>query len=117
MLRKTNGLFHGGWTYRRRAFADVRGYPFMQSGQDQALGSLLVDKQMPFVVPIGRPTYMYRYGVIPGGYNLSAMNKAEGYDRLRDFIPARYDADGTSLEEKTLVVSHDWVRLREEALS
>ena len=30
-------LFHGAWAFRREAFEQVGGYPFIQSGQDQGL--------------------------------------------------------------------------------
>jgi hypothetical protein len=75
-VREANGLFHGAWAFTRDAFLKAHGYPFMQSGQDQALTADPVE--LGFA-----PYYFYRWGTVKS-YHLSAMDRKQGYARLAD---------------------------------
>lgn len=83
--RKPNQyLFHGAWAFRRAAFEQVGGYPWIQSGQDQGLLRRFKAAKLRRADPIQRdprPSYVYRWGTTQCGWHLSAMG-ADGYARL-----------------------------------
>lgn len=76
-------LFHSGWAFTRKAFERVGGYPFMQSGQDQALGARFRRAGIDPSDPIARfsPYLIYRW-TTSDCWHLSAMDKQTGYQRL-----------------------------------
>lgn len=82
--RKANQyLFHGVWAFRRTAFHQVGGYPFIQSGQDQGLLRRFKSAKLRRADPIqfdARPSYIYRWYTAHSKH-ISAMG-ADGYDRL-----------------------------------
>jgi hypothetical protein len=87
-LKETNGLFHPAWAFTRDAFRDVHGYPFMQSGQDQALAGRLKAAGVPFADPIQAgfaPYFFYRWSS-SRSYHLSAMDRKQGYERLAERV-------------------------------
>lgn len=84
-----NGLFHSAWAFTREAFARVRGYPFMPSGQDQALAHLFQHAGIAAsdAITVGfAPFVVYRWRTT-NSYHLSAMNAGEGYARLAAMQP------------------------------
>lgn len=107
--RKENQyLFHGAWAFRRSAFEQVCGYPFIQSGQDQGLLKRFKAAKLRRADPIQfdeRPSYVYRWYTAHSSH-LSAMG-ANGYERLgatasdhvAEIKPA-WDRDWVSLHEK-----------------
>ena len=84
--RKTNQyLFHGAWAFRRTAFDQVGGYPFIQSGQDQGLLRRFKSAKMSRSDPIKsdpRPSYIYRW-YTTHSHHISAMG-SYGYERLSE---------------------------------
>lgn len=105
--KTTNGLYHGGWSFTRKAFDLVGGYPHMQSGQDQGLSTRMRESQVPFVDPLApdaRVSYIYRWFAVPRAYHLSAMDKQRGYDQLAKRPAQRVD-------ELIICQEQDWVRL------
>lgn len=89
--RKSNrSLFHGAWAFRREAFERIRGYPFIQSGQDQGLLHRFKNQKLRKVDQLrfdARPSYIYRWFTAHSNH-LSAMGR-DGYERLEDL-----DANG-----------------------
>jgi glycosyltransferase involved in cell wall biosynthesis len=99
-------LFHSAWAFTRSAFEKVHGYPFMQSGQDQALGDRFRQAGIQPSDPISHhsPYLIYRWST-SDCWHLSAMDKQTGYERLaayrhqtppiqqiRPFWPRKYEA-------------------------
>jgi glycosyltransferase involved in cell wall biosynthesis len=84
--RKDNQyLFHGAWAFRREAFEQVGGYPFIQSGQDQGLLRRFKAARLRRADPIQhnpRPSYIYRWHTAHA-HHISAMGP-DGYARLGD---------------------------------
>jgi len=82
--RKMNdSLFHGAWSFRRTAFDQVNGYPFIQSGQDQALLKRLKSGKLRNADPLKfdtRPSYVYRWFTAHSSH-ISALG-SDGYERL-----------------------------------
>lgn len=82
--RKSNQyLFHGAWAFRRAAFEQVGGYPFIQSGQDQGLLRRFKSANLRRADPVqhdARPSYVYRW-YTAHSQHISAMG-AGGYERL-----------------------------------
>jgi hypothetical protein len=79
-------LFHGAWTFTRAAFERVGGYPWIQSGQDQGLLRRFKSAKLRRADPLQhdpRPSYVYRWGTVPGNRHLSALG-ARGYESLAD---------------------------------
>lgn len=79
----TGGIYHGGWSFHRRLFEHVRGYPFIQSGQDQAFKALCVAAKCHVVQPLGGGvSYVYRWGSWPHvsqrGVNYEGMPEPVG---------------------------------------
>lgn len=69
------GMFHGAWSFSHELFDRVGGYTEMQSGQDQDLLRKFRKHGCDQLDPIehdARPSYIYRFGTIQGGYNLSS---------------------------------------------
>jgi glycosyltransferase involved in cell wall biosynthesis len=108
--RKNNQyLFHGAWGFRRKAFEQVCGYPFIQSGQDQGLLQRFKARQLKRADPIqvdSRPSYVYRWHTAHNQH-LSAMGK-DGYERLGQQplnniskIAPRWSQDWVLLHEKS----------------
>ncbi|CAN5494508.1 hypothetical protein BH11PLA2_BH11PLA2_22660 [soil metagenome] len=85
LQRKVNqGLFHGAWSFRRKSFDQVCGYPFIQSGQDQGLLKRFKKANLRRADPIQcdpRPSYVYRW-FTAHNLHISAMG-SDGYERLR----------------------------------
>lgn len=85
--KESGGLFHSGWAFSRKLFADVGGYPFMQSGQDQALagrfrrGRSDVELTADPVALGFEPFLVYRWATT-GSWHLSALDRRRGYERL-----------------------------------
>lgn len=92
--RKTNRyLFHGAWSFRRVAFDQMGGYPFIQSGQDQGLLRRFKADKLRRADPIQfdpRPSYVYRW-YTAHSQHISAMG-AGGYERLSEVTANRIDA-------------------------
>ncbi len=90
----TGGLFHAGWSYRRKAFDAVGGYPDeMSNGEDQGLAARLAAARTPEADPIAlgfEPFYVYRWGSsgAAGGWHLSGLGPA-GYQKLGAMSPAK----------------------------
>jgi len=81
--KANQSLFHGAWSFRRKAFEPVRGYPFIQSGQDQGLLKRFKAANLRRADPIqfdARPSYVYRW-FTAHSQHISAMG-TDGYDRL-----------------------------------
>lgn len=82
--RKSNQyLFHGAWAFRREAFEQVGGYPFIQSGQDQGLLRRFKAAKLRRADPIQfdpRPSYVYRW-FTAHSQHISAMGR-DGYARI-----------------------------------
>ena len=110
--RKENQyLFHGAWAFRRSAFDQVCGYPFIQSGQDQGLLKRFKAAKLRRGDPIqfdDRPSYVYRWYTAHSSH-LSAMG-ARGYERPGTFVAERV----THLEPRW---DRDWVQLHEQAIA
>lgn len=103
-------LFHGGWSFRRRAFETVHGYPFMQSGQDQGLLRRFKSSRLRRADPLqsdARPSYVYRWFTTTCRWHISAMGSG-GYERLAHRAVHVVDR----LEPRW---HRDWLRLHEEA--
>ena len=77
----TNGLYHGGWAFRRDAFYCVRGYGPHNNGEDQELAGRLHEAGVTVRDPCEHhePFYIYRYDNC--SYHLSYMDDA-GYREL-----------------------------------
>lgn len=62
--KENSYLFHGAWAFRCSAFAQVNGYPWIQSGQDQGLLKRFKEAGLRRADPITvdpRPSYVYRW--------------------------------------------------------
>ena len=90
-------LFHSAWAFTREAFERVDGYPFMQSGQDQALGARFRRAGIEPSDPIANypPYLVYRWST-SDCWHLSAMDKQTGYERL-----AAYRHQASPIEQIT----------------
>ncbi|MCA9175168.1 MAG: glycosyltransferase family 2 protein, partial [Planctomycetales bacterium] len=77
----TNGLYHGGWAFRKDAFYRVRGYGPHNNGEDQELAGRLHDAGVTVHDPCEhhQPFYIYRYDNC--SYHLSYMDDA-GYREI-----------------------------------
>ena len=77
----TNGLYHGGWAFRKDAFYRVRGYGPHNNGEDQELAGRLHESGVTVRDPCEdhEPFYIYRYDNC--SYHLSYMDDA-GYREL-----------------------------------
>lgn len=77
----TNGLFHGGWAFRKAAFYRVGGYGPLNNGEDQELAGRLNEAGVSIADPCEQhdPFYIYRYDNC--SYHLSYMDDA-GYLEL-----------------------------------
>ncbi|MEX2139799.1 MAG: glycosyltransferase [Pirellulales bacterium] len=108
--RKINQyMFHGAWAFRRRAFEQVAGYPFTQSGQDQGLLLRFKEAHLRRSDPIqfdARPSYVYRW-YTAHSQHLSALG-ANGYERL-GLLPSEHTMSITPHWER------DWLALHEAA--
>lgn len=104
--RKANQyLFHGAWTFRRTAFDQVGGYPFIQSGQDQGLLRRFKSAKLRRADPIqfdARPSYIYRWYTAHSKH-ISAMGDG-GYERLAEVAAHRIDGFEPAWDR-------DWSRL------
>ena len=77
----TNGLYHGGWAFRKEAFYRVRGYGPHNNGEDQELAGRLNDAGVTVRDPCEQhePFYIYCYDNC--SYHLSYMDD-DGYQSL-----------------------------------
>jgi glycosyltransferase involved in cell wall biosynthesis len=109
LQRKANQyLFHGAWSFRRAAFEQVHGYPFIQSGQDQGLLRRFKSQQLRRADPLRydpRPSYVYRWFTADCAWHLSAMGGG-GYERLAGVNHARVERFKPGWEK-------DWLALWE----
>ncbi len=86
-LKETAGLFHSAWAFSRELFASVDGYPFMQSGQDQALATRFRSRNpgaASTADPIALgfdPFLVYRWATTRS-WHISALGRRRGYQRL-----------------------------------
>lgn len=82
--KETGGLFHPAWAFTREVFAEVAGYPFMQSGQDQGLAARFRAAGVSSADPIAlgfEPYLVYRWATT-GSWHISALPRDTGYQRL-----------------------------------
>lgn len=112
-VKEANGLFHPAWAFTRKVFLEAHGYPFMQSGQDQALASRLKANQVPSFDPLAlglTPYFFYRWGT-SHSYHLSALDREQGYERLAarigplsvvEHLEPKWNRDYTSLAKSLL---------------
>ena len=79
----SEGLYHGGWAFRREAFCRVRGYGPHNNGEDQELAGRLNEAGLKSCDPctFAEPFYIYRYDNC--SYHLSYMDDS-GYRSLGD---------------------------------
>lgn len=77
----SEGLYHGGWAFRREAFYRVRGYGPHNNGEDQELAGRLHEAGLKSSDPcsFAEPFYIYRYD--NSSYHLSYMDDS-GYRSL-----------------------------------
>lgn len=86
-LKETGGLFHSAWAFSRKLFASVGGYPFMQSGQDQALARRFrqhcpAPELTADPIALGfDPFLVYRWATT-GSWHISALDRRHGYQCL-----------------------------------
>ena len=80
---ESEGLYHGGWAFRREAFCRVRGYGPHNNGEDQELAGRLHEAGLKSCDPcsFAEPFYIYRYDNC--SYHLSYMDDS-GYRSLGD---------------------------------
>ena len=80
---ESEGLYHGGWAFRKDAFYRVRGYGPHNNGEDQELAGRLHEAGVTVHDPCEHhePFYIYRYD--NSSYHLSYMDDA-GYRSLGD---------------------------------
>lgn len=80
---ESEGLYHGGWAFRKEAFYRVRGYGPHNNGEDQELAGRLHEAGVTVHDPCEHhePFYIYRYD--NSSYHLSYMDDA-GYRELGD---------------------------------
>ena len=80
---ESDGLYHGGWAFRKETFYRVRGYGPHNNGEDQELAGRLNEAGAKYCDPcsFARPFYIYRYD--NNSYHLSYMDDA-GYRSLGD---------------------------------
>lgn len=80
---ESDGLYHGGWAFRKETFYQVRGYGPHNNGEDQELAGRLNDAGAKCCDPcsFAKPFYVYRYD--NNSYHLSYMDDA-GYRSLSD---------------------------------
>ena len=78
---ESEGLYHGGWAFRREAFYRVRGYGPHNNGEDQELAGRLHEAGLKACDPcsFAEPFYIYRYD--NSSYHLSYMDDS-GYRSL-----------------------------------
>ncbi len=111
--KETGGLFHSAWAFSRELFAEVGGYPFMQSGQDQALAKRFrerhkAERLVADPIALGfDPFLVYRWATT-GSWHISALDRRCGYQRL-----ARQRHHGTPIEEVQPYWLRDYSRARE----
>ena len=104
---QTKGYYHGAWGFTRKAFVQVHGYPFMQSGQDRGLAQRFAVADI-FPVHSDKfridkkviPSYIYRLDARPGVTHLSLMGKG-GYEK-------RGEEEITPVKEITPHWTKDW---------
>ncbi|QDS91446.1 Glycosyl transferase family 2 [Roseimaritima multifibrata] len=84
-IRKSMAHAMGGWS--RELFDSVRGYPHIQSGQDQAIEGLFGKTGLRNVTQLTEHDvfYIYRFPGT-GSYHLSAHGYGQGYDRAGKFV-------------------------------
>jgi hypothetical protein len=77
----TEGLYHGGWAFRREAFYRVRGYDAYNAGEDVELAGRMEEAGVSQCDPcqFERPFYIYRDN--NDSYHLSHLLDG-GYERL-----------------------------------
>ena len=77
----TDGLYHGGWAYRRDLFYRVRGYGPINNGEDQDLGGRFAAAGATVFDPSSIADPFYVYVNNNGSYHLSHLGQ-DGYERL-----------------------------------
>jgi len=84
-LEPTQGRrFHPAWAFTREVFANVRGYPFVQRGQDTAIRQLFWKHKIRTADPLAYgydPYFIYRWSS-SGSWHISALDRETGYQRL-----------------------------------
>jgi glycosyltransferase involved in cell wall biosynthesis len=106
-----DGMFHGAWGFRRAAFEQAQGYPFIQSGQDMGLLHRFRQLKLKKLDPIltePRPSYIYRWWTTHRNH-LSGDTAMSYEDRA--LLPyAKVDSIHPHWDR-------DWVRLCDEFLA
>jgi hypothetical protein len=100
---ETDGLYHGGWAFRKSAFQKVIGYGPHNNGEDQELARRLHDSNACEIDPctFASPFYVYRYD--NASYHLSYMDDrgyrdlGSGTERKRESIAVGWTQDWTNL--------------------
>ncbi len=111
-LKETGGLFHSAWAFSRELFANVGGYPFIQSGQDQALAKRFhaLNRNPPLAAdPIALgfdPFLVYRWATTES-WHISALDRRRGYQRL-----ARQRHQGPPVEQIEPYWPRDYTQAR-----
>jgi glycosyltransferase involved in cell wall biosynthesis len=106
-------LAHAMSMWGRQLFDEVRGYPHIESGQDQAIESLFVAKGQfrPQSIKPVDTYYIYRTAGTDS-YHLSARGWGKGMQYAKDHVKARVPAGTYELEPKWKT---DYVALFETA--
>lgn len=87
-LKLIDTLFHACWAFSRDAFAKVKGYPFIQSGQDKGLLASLLDAGTGYCDPLALghlPFFVYRWKTVETKH-LSTHPGDTGYFGLDKFV-------------------------------
>jgi hypothetical protein len=77
----TDGIFHGGWAYRREAFHRVRGYSPRNNGEDQDIAHRMQRAGVTQCNPTEFSPVFYIYREHNESYHLSDMGE-HGYEEL-----------------------------------
>ena len=106
-LKDTGGLHHGSWGFSRELFTKVRGYPFVQSGQDLdfraiALGEGEAVRADPIALGL-KPSYVYRWGQ-------SKRPHLSGYGRGQRGYEALGEKPFDKVQELKPHWDRDWIK-------
>lgn len=89
LVRKgITSLYHATWAFTRNIFAEVKGYPFWQSGQDKGLRNVFEACGFDHCDPLSlgfEPYFIYRWASVDTKH-LSANRGDGGYYRLADYM-------------------------------
>jgi len=77
----TNGLYQGGWAYRKETFYRVGGYRAVNNGEDQELAHRLNQAKVTQCDPLSLGPSFYIYRVETDSYHVSFLKEAD-YQKL-----------------------------------